>query len=85
MKIKYNDNNIKLHYYLHNIIFGRYTTVNYDMNNKNMKAHLTNAYIQGSQTNFIFNDNIFFDKIKNYFTNLDNHNLALNNILRFYL
>ena len=65
-EIKYDkNNNIKLHYYLHNIIFERYSSMIYNIKSKDMKVHLTNAYIQENPNNFILNDNILYNKIKN--------------------
>ena len=40
-QIKYKNNKIVLHYYFHNQILLKYSFNNYNLNDKNIKTHLT--------------------------------------------
>jgi len=65
-ELKYKNNKLQLHYYLHNVILGKFCYNNYDKNDKNLITHLTNQYIQGYEkyNNYIFYDNDIYDLIK---------------------
>jgi len=65
-QIKYKNNKIKLHYYLHNYILCKYSYNDFNLDDKNLKTHLTNQYIQGydNTNNFLLKDQIILKKIK---------------------
>lgn len=63
-QLLYKNNKLVLNYYIHNIMLYKYSLNIYDINDKDIKTHLTNTYIQNTK-NYYFIDNNDNDIKKN--------------------
>ncbi len=64
-QLYYKNNKLVLNYYLHNLMLYKYTHNDYDVNDKDIKTHLTNNFVQNGKNYFFLENQSHKQNIKN--------------------